>query len=183
MSAPVGHIKGTGIISVVRALRARREAAIETLPAALHHYLDQRITISSWYPESEYVVLMTAFLRLYKGVTWHSAGEIAAREALTGVYRNIVVAGDIGETARRMRVNWRNYHDTGVLSVEVEPHLVRVRVSEYCLLSSDVCRLNQGYFGALLGLSGSLITESRKVRCRVLGHEACVWEYGYGASS
>lgn len=179
MRVASGQIKGTGVISVVRALRAKRERALELLPPALHHYLAARITISSWYPESDYVALMTAFLRAYKGSTWHGAGEIAAQEALTGIYRNIVVPGDIGETAQRMRVNWRNYHDTGVLSVDVEPQLVRVHVSGYCVVSSDVCRLNQGYFGALLGLSGVPIVEARKVRCTVMRDEECVWEYAF----
>lgn len=177
-----GNIKGTGIISVVRALRARRDAALRALPAGLHHYLDARVTISSWYPESDYVALMVAFLSVYRGLTWHSAGETAAREALTGVYRNIVVPGDVGETARRMRVNWRNYHDTGLLSVELEPSLVRVHVQDYCLVSSDVCRLNEGYFGVLLGLAGNPITSSHKLRCTVRGDAECVWQYDYGPS-
>lgn len=179
MTPATGNMKGTGIISVVRALRARRDAALRALPAELHRYLDERITISSWYPETDYVALMVAFLGVYKGLTWHGVGEVAAREALTGVYRNIVVPGEVGETAQRMRVNWRNYHDTGLLSVEVEPTFVRVHVRDYCMVSSDVCRLNQGYFGVLLGLAGNPITGSHKLRCTARGDDECVWQYDY----
>jgi len=179
-----GKIKGTGVVGIVRGLRAEREAALRALPAALHHYLEQRVVITSWYPEADYVLLMGALLHIYKRQTWESAGATAARDALSGVYRNIVVEGKVEETARRMRVNWRNYHDTGDLTVALEPGIVRVTVADYCLISSDVCQLNRGYFATILELAGAQVSARRKLSCRAHGDPVCVWEYAWhpGAS-
>jgi hypothetical protein len=172
-------MKGTGIVGIVRGLRAEREAALGLLPAPLHHYLEQRVVVTAWYPETDYVQLMNALLRVYKRQTWESAGAMAAREALQGVYRNIVVAGQVEQTAQRMRVNWRNYHDTGDLTVALRPGLVQVTVTDYCLVSSDVCLLNQGYFATILELAGAEVTARRKLRCRAAGDSLCVWEYAW----
>jgi hypothetical protein len=172
-----GKIKGIGIVDIVRALRAERERALRVLRSNLHHYLDERIAISAWYPETDFLGLMEAFMRVQKGATWERAGVLSARAALTSVYRNIVVEHDVPESAHRMRVNWRNYHDTGALSVENLPSLVRVTVEGYCMVSAELCRLNQAYFGEILTLAGALVTEQSKLRCTTSGHSACLWEY------
>src|SRR5262249_13369613 len=155
----------TGIVHIVRGLRSQREHAEPLLPARLHHYLNDRIAITAWYPEVDYLALMEVLMRLSKGYTWERAGAFAAKEALSTVYRNVIVDGDLPETARRMPANWRNYHDTGDLTVENEPGLVRVKVENYCMESTVLCRLTQGYFAALLSFSGATITAQRKLKC------------------
>lgn len=178
VAAPsTGKIKGTGIVGIVRGLRAEREAALRVLPLALHHYLEQRVAITAWYPEAEFMQLMEALLRVYKRQSWESAGAASARDALQGVYRNIVVEGEVEQTARRMRVNWRNYHDTGELTVALQPGIVQVTVADYCVVSSDMCRLNQGYFATILELAGAQVSARRKRRCRASGDPLCVWEF------
>ena len=183
MRSAKGRIKGTGIVGIVRALRTFREQASRLLTPQLLHYLDDRIVPTSWYAEDDYLALMEAFMRINHKASWEGVGAIAAREALSTVYRNVIVEGDVPETARRMRVNWRNYHDTGELSVENEPNLVRVPVRDYCMVSTPLCRLNQGYFAALLELSHAVITDQRKVHCTARGDAACIWEFGWRASS
>lgn len=174
-----GKIKGVSVVGVVRALRADRVNALIVLPKRLHPYLDLRITITSWYPEEDFLELMKAFMRLTRNITWEQVGVLNAKEALTSVYRNIIVEGDVPETARRMRVNWRNYHDTGELSVENDPGLVRLTVQHYCLISADMCSLNGGYFRTLLSLSGARIQAVRKLRCTARGDPLCAWEFAW----
>ena len=183
VAATAGNIKGTGIVGVVRGLRAQRDAALAILPAALHHYLDERVVITAWYPETENVALISTLLRLYPKQSWEGAGQQAAHDALTSVYRNIIVEGDVPETARRMRVNWRNYHDTGNLAVELAPRTVRVIVASFALVSTEFCRLNTGYFGKLLALAGAQITRTQKLRCTAKHQDCCIWEYEYDLST
>lgn len=178
-----GRIKGTGIVGIVRALRTFREQAKSLLPPQLLHYLEDRIVLTSWYAEDDYLALMEAFMRIQHKASWEQVGAVAAREALSSVYRNVIIKGDVPETAQRMRINWRNYHDTGELSVENEPQLVRVTVRDYCMISTPLCRLNQGYFAALLEMAHSVITDQRKVRCTARGDTACVWEFGWRATA
>lgn len=174
-----GNIKGTGMVGLVRALRAQREQALTLLPADLHAYLDKRIAITAWYPEADYFAIASVYMQLNRNETWESAGAYAAQQALTTVYKNIVVDGDLAETAARMRVNWRNYHDTGELTTESEDACVRVKVCDYAVVKAELCRLNQGYFATLLGMSGVSITRRSKPRCTARGDSHCVWEFAW----
>jgi hypothetical protein len=173
------NIKGTGMIGLVRALRSQREQALSLLPAELHDYLDKRIAITAWYPESHYFAIASVYMQLHRDESWETAGAYAAQQALTTVYKNIVVDGDLAETAARMRVNWRNYHDTGELTTECEAGCVRVKVRDYGIVKQELCRLNMGYFATLLGMSGVAITSRSKPKCKARGDAQCVWEFGW----
>ena len=180
VSRPVaGRIKGTGIIGIVRGLRAMRDQALPLLAENLRHYLDERVIVAAWYPETDFLALAEVLMSIMKGSSWERAGTVAAKEALTTVYRNVIIDGNLPETAKRMRVNWRNYHDTGDLNVDTEPSLVRVKVERYCMVSTDLCRLNQAYFATLLSFAGATIVSQQKLQCTARGDPLCVWEFGW----
>jgi hypothetical protein len=171
-------IKGTGIIGIVKALRSRREAVKQYLSPELDHYLEERIVLNNWYPEQDYLHLLQVYRKVWPERSYEDIGRFGAQEALSGVYRNIVT-DDVATSARHMRVNWRNYHDTGELSIDVEPSVIRVKVSDYPVVSDELCRLNQGYFSELLKLGGAQILSCSKVRCTVRGDEDCLWEFDW----
>ena len=58
----MGRTKGTSIVEIVKFLRTRRDDALQALPAAVHHYLDDRVLESAWYPEEDLVALVGAMV-------------------------------------------------------------------------------------------------------------------------
>ena len=48
----MGKTKGSTVLTPVKLLRGRREEALEAFPRDLHHYLDERIVVASWYPRT-----------------------------------------------------------------------------------------------------------------------------------
>ena len=45
--------KGTTLIGAVKALRSQKKRSRELLPGRLHHYLVEKISTASWYPEED----------------------------------------------------------------------------------------------------------------------------------
>jgi hypothetical protein len=60
----MARAKGASLIGLVKWLRHDREAALRALPAGLHHYLEDRIQIASWYPEEDLLALVRALARV-----------------------------------------------------------------------------------------------------------------------
>jgi hypothetical protein len=172
----VAKIKGIGIIGIVKALRSRRAEAEQKLPVSLQRYLYDRIVIAAWYPEQDYLALLRVFVAMWRIRSFEQVGVTAAQERLKGVYRNIV-GGNVLEATSRMRANWRNYHDTGELTVDGHSGMVRVMIRDYAMVSSDLCLLNQGYIAEHLRLSGATVSTQRKVRCTVHRDTHCEWEF------
>lgn len=174
----MAHIKGIGMIGIVKALRSRRDAVADLLPPELHRYLQESIVVTSWYPEEDYLTLLRIYARTWPERGYAEIGRLGAREVLKGIYRNIVF-GAVESAARRMKVNWRNYHDTGELSAESLPGTIRVTVTDYPVTASELCELNTGYFAELLHIAGADITATRKVHCTCRGDDSCVWEFDW----
>jgi hypothetical protein len=178
----VGQIKGIGLVGVVRALRAKRESADALLSAELRHYLEDQVVIASWYPEEHYQALLRVYTRLWPERSYEEIGQLAARESLQSVHRNILVGGVLS-AAKRMKINWRSYHDSGDLTVETPPGTIRFQVRDYALRARELCQVNDGYFAELLRLSGAQITARRKTRCTATGDRECIWEYDWREAS
>jgi predicted hydrocarbon binding protein len=177
----MAKIKGIGMVGIAKALRSRRDDAARVLPESLHHYLDERISISEWYPEQDYLALLRVYVEVWPGRTFEEVGRLAANEALSTVYRNILIGG-VTDAVKRMKFNWQNYHDSGELNSEVLPGLIRVRVRGYGMKARELCALNEGYFAELLRLSGAEVTALRKPQCASNGDRECVWEFEWRAA-
>src|SRR5262245_41932238 len=127
-------IKGTHVLDTVRALRNRREEALEVLPGHLVKYLDNRILISSWYPEADMVELRKALAKLVRNVpdVWTFFGANAARAQAEKIYRGMVARGDVAQTLRNMPKYWTLYHNTGRLGTTVlGPTEARFEIFDY----------------------------------------------------
>jgi hypothetical protein len=171
-------VKGTNMLSAVKALRAGRESARAVLPTRLHHYLEERILVSSWYPESDLMGLLATLGKLMPAGNdpFVFMGRTTAREHLAGVYRAHVRPGDLERTLRSGALLWRNYHDTGELTTEFDaPFQAIVRLRDFAATSREFCRLLTGYFTELLDQAGGKTVNVKKLACTLDLAPDCQW--------
>lgn len=172
-------VKGTNMLSAVKALRVAREQARAALPPRLHHYLEERILVSSWYPESDLMSLLSALGKLMPaggGDPFVFMGRSTAREHLAGVYRAHVRTGDVERTLRSGATLWRNYHDTGTLTLELDtPGHAIVRLRDFAATSREFCRILTGYFAELVDQAGGKDVTVAKLDCAIDLAPDCRW--------
>src|SRR4051794_14322096 len=92
-----GRVKGVNMLTAVKALRSNRKRAAEILPPPLHRYLEERVLVSSWYPEEDLLALLRALGSMLPPAPDPFAfmGRHTAREHLSGIYRGHVRPGDL----------------------------------------------------------------------------------------
>ena len=171
----MGNAKGVGLLGAVKYLRQRRVAAQATLPAEMHHYLEERICTSSWYPEADKLELIRATARLGSGPIdqiFETMGEASARED-AHVYGDL--HGD-GSSPSRLLALWSLQHDTGELrTTEEAPGVVRMEIVGYENPSREMCLLTQGYLKGFLRMDGVGDLALEKIACRIWGDDRCTW--------
>jgi hypothetical protein len=170
--------KGTTLVSLVHFLASQRERALATLPADVHHYLDETIQPSSWYPEQDLLTLLRGMLALLPGdreKTLAKLGASVAREHLEGVYRHLRT-DDTDALARRSVALWGSQHDSGAFAIQMQERgLARFEVRDYALPSPEMCSIFRGYFAETLRISGAVDVVVEKQTCVLQGAESCVW--------
>lgn len=175
----VARIKGTAMLNTVKTLRASRERAREILPDALHHYLDQRVLVSEWYPESDQLELLRALSKIIpeqETDPWEFMGRYTAQRDLAGVYRHLYQPGDPVRTLKAGGVLWKTYHDTGRCEVAFDgPSSAQVELRDYGLPSAEMCGILSGWYGELVRMSGGLEVEVAHGACRTRGDRSCRW--------
>lgn len=175
----MGKAKGSALVSAVRFLRSRREDAQRVLPPALHHYLDERIQVSSWYPEEDLLGLVRAIAPLVPvrtGDVFESMGRVIAREHMGSTYAHLLRETDELALPRRGLVLWQSMHDTGQLTLKLEdPGHARIDVVGYALPSREICGTITGYLAETLVIAGLDEPLVVKTSCRAGGREGCTW--------
>jgi hypothetical protein len=162
----VARIKGANLIDVVRGLRKLGETARKVVPAHLAHYLDDRILISSWYPELEVLELM----RIYVGLTspgsveaWEFLGRLAAHMQMRDTYRHILESREPVRIVKHANVIWQSHHDTGEVTVELDSEPVAyLTLRGHQALCSEWCSIMAGYCAGMVEAAGA-----RNPRCRL----------------
>jgi hypothetical protein len=170
-------VKGANVLAAVKMLRANRERAVKLLPAAHHHYLDERILPSSWYPEHDQLELLRAVSFLLPGTPdpWVTIGRIAARDDLRDLYRTMVRPGDLKDALRASTSLWRTFHDTGELKLTLEePGRVLATLRGYTL-AREMCRVIGGYVTEVVTAGGPQNITTRKLDCTLDGAAQCSW--------
>jgi hypothetical protein len=168
-------IKGTNVLSVVKALRAHRVQALASLPARLHHYLVDRILVSSWYPESDHLALMRALATILPQARdlFPMMGRMVAREDLAGIYRGLLRPGDPAQTLVASAALWRNYHNTGAITTTLESPLIDER--GYGGAAREWCQILSGYLSELAIIAGGQQVQIAELSCCLAGSPACSW--------
>ena len=173
--------KGTTMVSLVKFLRSQRERAEAALPAAMHHYLEERIHASSWYPEADLLALLRAMLGMLPGSREAVLGQIGAslaREHQGGIYGHLKLDAndDPATMARRCFALWGSQHDTGTFHFElIAPGVAKLEVRDYALPSAEMCGILSGYLPESLRLAGVAKLHVAKTACRLDGVAACGW--------
>jgi len=169
------NAKGAILVQPIKFLRRRRAEALPLLRPELHHYLDERVALSSWYPESDFAELMEAVVALSPGAervaTIEKMGELGAR-AHAEIY------GDLIRTLSTSTVFalWSSQHDSGELRVVQESATTaRVELTNFDSPSDVVCLLTSGYIRGGLSWNGMEDVVVAKLLCTVRGDRMCAW--------
>jgi hypothetical protein len=175
----VANAKGSALVGAVKFLRSRREDALRLLPPALHHYLDDRIQVSSWYPEEDLLSLVRAVAPLVPvrtGDVYETMGHAIAREHMGSTYSHLLRESDELALPRRALVLWQSMHDTGQMSLKLEdPGHARIDVIDYAMPSREICGTITGYMRETLAIAGLKDPIVMKTACRAGGKDACTW--------
>jgi hypothetical protein len=175
----VAKVKGTNLISAVKLLRRNREQAAAALPAALHHYLEERVLPTMLYPEADLVELIRAMAGILAGVggdVHELMGRTLVREHMEGVYEHLL-KGDRLSLARRVSTLWQTQHDTGRLTlVEEGPGRARYELTDFGHPSREMCAVTRGYVLEALGHSGLVGVSVVKTGCVLDGRDRCTWQ-------
>jgi len=163
-----GKVKGVNMQALVKLLRkAGTEAAMKVVPPPFQHYLSERILVSNRYPELDHIELLRALSRLMpqKPAPWIVMGHRSAQTDIGGVYKAHLRAGDPVRTLQSAGALWRNYHDTGDMTVTFpSEHAAIIRLRKFVAPARELCRINVGYFAELVAMAGG-----RDARCEELG--------------
>lgn len=143
--------KGSIVLPLIKVLRARRDESLRELPPELHHYLDERVILTHWYPAREHHRL-TQLLGEMTGHNWEMLGRGLALSELTGTYRNLVKPGEPLRTLRSLPGLWKLNHNTGELVTEHTPGGARVQITGWALALHEHVQIMCGYMLQLLDL-------------------------------
>jgi hypothetical protein len=179
----LARIKGSVIAEAVRFLQLHREEAMRQLKPELHHYLDDRIGVSNWYPETEYLALIRVIATLIPTLIPTSAGDpygtmgrIAARQHMKKIYSHLINESDELALVRRGFVLWQTMHDTGQMTMKLEaPGQARLDLIHYAIPNRETCELTTGYIHEVFKIAGLKDPAVVMTDCRVSGGEICSW--------
>ena len=151
-------IKGIAMMDAIAALKRREDEAREQLPAHLHHYLDDSILVSSWYPEVDHQAMMALIAEIYADRSkdvWFWMGQATASHALGNLYKAMVQQGEPITTLKRIPKLWRLYRTVGHVKVQtIGTTKGLVRLYDYPFLTPNFSRLLAGYLSEAITISG-----------------------------
>jgi predicted hydrocarbon binding protein len=168
------NTKGAVLLGPIKFLRKRREEALPLLAPELHHYLEERVQLSGWYPESDLVGLTRAVAKLVGGDEREAIeriGELGAREHAT-------VYGDLIRSLSTSTVFalWSSQHDSGELRTVIEgPTASRIEIVDFDSSSDVHCWLVEGYTRGGLSANGLEDVRLEKLHCVMRGDALCSW--------
>jgi hypothetical protein len=171
----VGNAKGASFVGPLKLLRSRRDDALELLPEKLHHYLNEHIGISRWYPESDAAQLIAAAARLLPGPledALASMGESAVRDHVA-LYGELLTTGG---PANRAFALWSTQHDSGhITRLREDATSMRFELEGFEDTSREMCLIIGGYMRGTVAVSGHPDAKIEKVECRLWGNSLCAW--------
>jgi hypothetical protein len=179
----VAKIKGVTLVETVKFLRRHKQAARAALPPSLHHYLEERVLVGSWYPEADLVPMLRAVAQLAgqsETSFLEAAGRIAARTHAEGIYAHLVNAADLDSMPRKAHALWSSQHDSGRFDCRIEgPTQTTFTLRDFALPSREMCSVTRGYVLEILTMIGLRDISVRETACCVDGAPACTWIAGF----
>lgn len=174
------NAKGTTLIGAVRFLRHHRQRALGVLRPEHHHYLDERIQPSKWYPEADLLNLIETIVELIPASREEALtlmGAQTAREHLEGVYSHLAGGRDLTPSTSQAFALWASQHDSGRLEIEkLGPNEALMTVRDFGLPSEAMCGIFAGYFTELIRLQGGESVSANKLECVLRDDPRCAWQ-------
>jgi len=175
----VARAKGTVMIGLVKALRRQKERSREALVERLHHYLEERIVVASWYPLEDYVALLRAVGKVTgnpNGDTYVEMGRSAARDHMEGTYSRLKKSVNRQAAFTLLA----SMYDTGEMKVlERAPGRALLEWLGFALPTREVCETFTGYQAQRMEMQGFEDVNVRHTRCRAEGSPSCRWELAW----
>jgi hypothetical protein len=172
-------VKGSNLVEVVKLLRRQRDRARAELAPTLHRYLEERVLVTSWYPEADLVAILRVaakWIGTGSSDAFELMGRVAMRDHLRGVYERLLT-GDPTTLPRRVGALWQSQHDTGRLSFhQTGPGRGHFHLEEFGDPSRELCAIICGYLHE--GLVQGQFAEPRiwKAGCVLDGEKLCRWD-------
>jgi hypothetical protein len=170
--------KGGSIVGLVKLARSNREGFASVLSPEVRAFIETRILVGSWYPESYHRDLLIAADRVSgKGdlATCRLIGKAGARAALSGVYKAYLIPGDVQGTILQFPVFWPMFHDSGRCNARiVPPNTVRIEIDGFGLPSPALCLTQLGWIEGLAEEAGGRC-EVDEEQCAARGAPSCVY--------
>ena len=175
----MANTKGSNVVGLVRFLRSRREQARELLPSGLHHYLEDRIEVTRWYPEEDSVGLqraVAALLPVTDEDAYELMGSLDAQLHLKGVYKHLREGARPEVLPVRIIALWSSVHDTGKVRIaQAESGRSQIDLVDFEATSIEVCKSATGYIREVYRMAGVENLNVRKSACRLSGDDLCSW--------
>ena len=163
--APEVATKGSIVLPMIKLMRQNRQRALRILPEDLHHYLDERVIVTHWYPGSDHHRLTRVMGELVDN-DWELLGRGLALAELTGAYRHVLKSREPVRTLRALPGLWKLNHNTGDLDVQWDAPVATVVVKNWGLALQEHVAIMRAYMLQLLELCDAIAP-----RVRVTRHE------------
>src|SRR5262249_9856269 len=154
-------------------LRLRKDEALALLRPELHHYLDERIQMTGWYPEDDHVEMIRVQAKLLGPEGCAVMGRDLAHIEFEGVYKAQLHEGDPLRTLQGFSAFWQRHHDTGRVEVAHHGDVVTLTLSDY-VVAREICDIITRYLEEAVRMAGGSAKVTH-VRCRALHAHSCVW--------
>jgi predicted hydrocarbon binding protein len=172
----MGNTKGATLLGTIKFLRRHRDAAHGLVPAELHHYLQQEIRPSAWYPTPHFRELLRAAVALVPGdrdTALERYGEAGAREHAV-LYGELIF--NLTEAVPNVFVLWSMQHDTGSMSlIRQSPTKACIELRDFEDRERDFCRVTAGYLREGLSMNDFADVAIAETACQLDGAERCAW--------
>ena len=173
----MGNTKGATLLGTVKFLRRHRDAAHALVPPELHHYLQEEIRPSAWYPTPHFRELLRAAVALVPGdrdTALERYGEAGAREH-AALYGDLIF--NLTDSAPRLFVLWSMQHDTGSMTlIRKSPTKAYIELRDFEDRERDFCRVTTGYVREGLSMNDFADVVIAETACQLDGAERCVWQ-------
>lgn len=155
------RVKGTQLADLVRALRGLHKQRLVDVPPELDRYLQEKVLVSNWYPESDFRDLMLLVGRALQpsvqGSVWRLLGKQGAERDAGGVYAAWIRKDDPARTLQFVCQGWGTVRDSGRLQVTMlAPNRAELAIRAYPVMCSELAETNAGYFASMLEACGAV---------------------------
>lgn len=168
--------KGTNLVEMVKFLRAQREASLELMPEPLRHYLDENVSVASWYPEEDVIDLVKVTIQLIPETDEDPlvvVGRINALQHVKGAYNHLFDSPELATLPIRANALWQSMHDSGEFRVALADGEATAEVTGYACPSPEMCVMIRPYIEELFHASGIEKVLVEKRACCLEGDSTC----------